>query len=91
MSTGIVRGASLGWLVLMAGLLQPGFLQAQTSEERFSALEARLSRLERNLELLLQKVSSASQPITLEPVKVNSRLSKTSISPPIREFNFNLF
>ena len=64
----LLRGSLLGWLVLMAGLLQPGFLQAQTSEERLSALEARLSRLERNLELLVQKVASAS-PLDPQAVK----------------------
>ncbi|HEU0006778.1 MAG TPA: hypothetical protein VFS12_12375, partial [Terriglobia bacterium] len=61
MSSGVVRGSYLRWLVLIAALLPPGALRAETSEERLSALEARLSRLERNLELLLQKVSSASQ------------------------------
>ncbi|HET6961040.1 MAG TPA: hypothetical protein VFJ27_01020 [Terriglobia bacterium] len=68
MSTGVVRRSLLGWLALMAALLQPGFLQGETSEERLSALEARLSRLERNLDLLLQKVSSTS-PLAPQAVK----------------------
>src|SRR4030095_9838216 len=67
MSTGFVRG-SLGWMVLMVGLMQPGFVLAPNFEERLSALEARLSRLERNLELLLQKASSAS-PLDAQALK----------------------
>ena len=68
MSTGVARGSLLAWLVLLAGLMHPGSLRAQTSEERLSALEARLSRLERNLELLVQKVASAS-PLDPQAVK----------------------
>ena len=68
MSTGVARGSLLAWLVLTAGLMQPGSLRAQTSEERLSALEARLSRLERNLELLVQKVAGAS-PLDPQAVK----------------------
>lgn len=68
MSTGVGRGSLWAWLVLIVALLQPGLLQAEISEERLSALEARLSRLERNLELLLQKASSAS-PLDPQAVK----------------------
>jgi len=66
--TGAIRGFLLPGLLLMAGLLQPGYLKAQTSEERLSALEARLSRLERNLELLLRKASSGS-PLDAQALK----------------------
>ena len=68
MSTGVARGSLLAWLVLLAGLMHPGSLRAQTPEERLSALEARLSRLERNLELLVQKVAGAS-PLDPQAVK----------------------
>src|SRR5262245_5392155 len=60
MTTGVSRGLLWCWIIVMGGLLQPGLLWAESSEERLSALEARMSRLERNLELLLRKVSSAS-------------------------------
>src|SRR5262245_29403659 len=59
MTSGVGRVYTLSWLVFLVGLLHPKVLQAEVSEERVSALEARLSRLERNLELLLNKVSAA--------------------------------
>jgi hypothetical protein len=60
MFAGVVRGSALCWLVLVAGMLQPGPIRAKSSEDRIAALEARLSRLERSLELLLQKIGGAA-------------------------------
>jgi hypothetical protein len=46
--------------LLSAYLLHPVCFMAQSTEERVSALEQRLSRLERNLELVLERLSSGA-------------------------------
>src|SRR5688572_29501768 len=57
MCTGLVRVFRLRWIVFIACMLQSASLTAETAEERLAAIEQRLSSLERNLDLLLQKIS----------------------------------